>query len=731
MDVLFLKILNMSISASWLILAIILFRALLKKAPKWINCALWVLVAVRLLYPISFESSMSLVPNPEPVPLEIFMVEPPETHTDTIIDSTANPNLPDVPSTVLDTTVDMMQTRSVYANATLIWISGVAAMIAYAAISCIRVRRKVKASLRLRDRIWICDNIQTPFILGCFKPKIYIPSGTDEVQLPHIIAHENAHLKRCDHWWKPFGYLVLAIHWFNPLVWIAYILLCRDIELACDEKVIRELNQSESIAYSEALLSCSVNRRTVMICPLAFGEVGVKERVKRVLNYKKPAFWIVVVAVVASIVLGVCFLTNPKGQPLHAPEPFAHSYRVESISYDAAHYNFAYTPETAPLYNLTSDCTLMILEDKKSNEWLQAGGFTEIALNEGNFDEYFRIDAIWDGTSANELRKNNEKAWKAVVSPDIPDSVFYYLMLQENGDVYLTYGYFNPANNADKKSDDSSIRWVFKLARYDLLSCNAVSDGLNCYIEPSYYPNGFDFDYKSVVAGSINDKGALVFDVDWDTDALIISEDYYAHGNIIEKETYELERNADGKFVLEVARRNDENEHANYFIKGESGTYVLHIDFPFAPKTTDLDTAIHNAIMEHNKDRYYKGVFTCESHIVLATEAGGPASAGQIGTLTVYALALYEEYDLSEEGIQSVSGGCSPVALTFHVTETGYALSEYWESGDGADYSDDIRDKFPEDVLDTIWNPQNHVDALKAENHQKALDFSAQKGGFQ
>jgi hypothetical protein len=303
-------------------------------------------------------------------------------------------------------------------------------------------------------------------------------------------------------------------------------------------------------------------------------------------------------------------------------------------------------------------------------------------------------------------------------------------MLQENGDVYMTHGYFNPENNADKKSDDSSIRWVFKLARYDLLSCNAVSDGLNCYIEPSYYPNGFDFDYKSVVAGSINDKGTLVFDVDWDTDALIIGEDYYAHGNIIEKETYELERNADGKFVLEVARRNDENEHANYFIKGESGTYVLHIDFPFAPKTTDLDTAIHNAIMEHNKDRYYKGVFTCESHIVLATEAVEPASAGQIETLTVYALALYEEYDLSEEGIQSVSGGCIPVALTFHVTETGYALSEYWEPGDGADYSDDIRDKFPEDVLDTIWNPQNHVDALKAENHRKALDFSAQKGDF-
>lgn len=192
------------------------------------------------------------------------------------------------------------------------WIVGIFTFAVFALVSYRKIHNKVRPSLNVRDNIWICDDIQTPFILGCFKPKIYIPSGTDEVQLPHIIAHENAHLKRCDHWWKPLGYLVLAIHWFNPLVWIAYILLCRDIELACDEKVIRELNQSESISYSETLLSCSVNRRTILVCPLAFGEVGVKERVKRVLNYKKPAFWIVVVAIIAAIVTAVCFLTNPK-----------------------------------------------------------------------------------------------------------------------------------------------------------------------------------------------------------------------------------------------------------------------------------------------------------------------------------------------------------------------------------------------------------------------------------
>ena len=310
MDALFLKILNMSIAASWLILAVILLRVFLKKAPKWINVLLWAMVAVRLLCPISFESSLSLVPNAEPIPQEIFMMEPPENHESAVFDPIENPNLPSVPSVSVDTSIEQIQWKSVFA--TFGWMFGMGVMFVYAAISYILVKRKVKASLHLRDNTWICDDIQTPFILGAIKPRIYIPSGTNEAQLPHIIAHENAHLKRRDHWWKPLGFLVLAIHWFNPLVWVAYILLCRDIELACDEKVIRDLNKSESISYSEALLSCSVNRKTIMVCPLAFGEVGVKERVKRVLNYKKPAFWIIIVAVIACIVLSVCFLTNPK-----------------------------------------------------------------------------------------------------------------------------------------------------------------------------------------------------------------------------------------------------------------------------------------------------------------------------------------------------------------------------------------------------------------------------------
>lgn len=311
MDAIFLKIVNMSIAASWLILAVMLLRVVLKKAPKWINVLLWALVAIRLVCPFSFESALSLIPSNETIPLDIGMDTTPAINSGIhAINNAVNPIISQSNTPAIGASVNPLQiTIGIYE---CIWILGIAVLLLYAAISFIHLQKRVRASLYLRDNIWICDDIQTPFILGVFKPRIYIPSGTDEAQLPHINAHENAHLKRRDHWWKPLGFLVLAIHWFNPLVWLAYILLCRDIELACDEKVIRELNQGESIAYSEALLSCSVNRRMVMVCPLAFGEVGVKERVKRVLNYKKPAFWIIVVAVIASVALAVCFLTNPK-----------------------------------------------------------------------------------------------------------------------------------------------------------------------------------------------------------------------------------------------------------------------------------------------------------------------------------------------------------------------------------------------------------------------------------
>ena len=311
MEAIFLKILNMSITASWLVLAIVILRLILKKAPKAISVFMWALVGVRLICPFSFESILSLIPSAETVPQDIIYSEAPAIHSGVpIFNSTVNPIISENLAPEVGASVNPMQIIAFVAS--VVWIVGIVAMLLYTVISYFRIHRKVREAVPYQDNIWLCDHIDTPFILGVIRPRIYLPSNMNEQDIEYVIAHEKAHLKRHDHWWKPLGFLLLTVYWFNPILWIAYILLCKDIELACDEKVIKDMGTEIKKPYSEALINCSVPRKMISACPLAFGEVGVKGRVKSVLNYKKPAFWIIVVAVVASIVVAVCFLTNPK-----------------------------------------------------------------------------------------------------------------------------------------------------------------------------------------------------------------------------------------------------------------------------------------------------------------------------------------------------------------------------------------------------------------------------------
>ena len=317
----FLKIVNMSISASWLVLAVLVFRLVFKKAPKWIHVLLWGVVAVRLLCPFSIESALSLIPSAETISPEIMMSPEPTIHTGVpAINSVVNPIITE---TFAPEPVASANPLQIWIPVlAMIWGIGVALLLAYTAISYWRLHRKVRTAVLLRDNIFQSEVVSSPFVLGIIKPKIYLPFQIDGQNLEHVVSHEQAHIRRRDHWWKPLGFLLLTIHWFNPLMWLAYVLLCRDIELACDEKVVKELGKDQRADYSQALLACSVNRRMIAACPLAFGEVGVKERVKSVLNYKKPAFWVIVVSVIACAVVAVCFLTNPLGNPGELPQWF-------------------------------------------------------------------------------------------------------------------------------------------------------------------------------------------------------------------------------------------------------------------------------------------------------------------------------------------------------------------------------------------------------------------------
>lgn len=350
MSEIFLKIVNMSISASWVVLAVLLLRLLLKKAPKWINGILWGIVGLRLIMPFSFESIFSLIPSAETFSKASNSLRPHFESGVTVIDNQVNDYLGG------HYCEGVTRPAGLFADITtvlaVVWIVGIIVLLLYTIISYLRVKNKIGTAVILRDNIYQSESVVSPFVLGIIKPKIFLPFNMSKQDEDLVIAHEEAHIKRKDHFWKPLGFIILTIHWFNPLMWLGYVLLCRDIEIACDEKVVKKLSNEQRTDYSQALLNCSVNRRMIAACPLAFGEVGVKERVKGVLNYKKPAFWILVVSIIAIVVASVCLLTNP------------HSAKLENIvgKYDDSAVRI-YTSSDSETYHSVGEVSKDLLHD--------------------------------------------------------------------------------------------------------------------------------------------------------------------------------------------------------------------------------------------------------------------------------------------------------------------------------------------------------------------------------
>ena len=313
MDDVFLKLVNLSISASWLILAVLVLRVVLKKAPKWVMPLLWGVVALRLVCLFSIESALSLIPSAETIPSEIVTeTREPVLYEQATLDIVTNPTLPSAAEVPVG--VSRQQAQVDFNIYSVLWLAGMAALLVHALVSAGKLKRKLATAILLRDNIYESEFVDSPFVFGVVKPNIYLPMHMDEGTAAYVIAHERAHLARRDHWWKVLGYLVLALHWFNPLVWVAYILFCRDIELACDEKVVKGLDGAARADYSQALLSCAAPKRAVAACPLAFGEGNIKTRVKSALHYRKPAFWVAAAAVLAVVIVAVCFLTNPRSE---------------------------------------------------------------------------------------------------------------------------------------------------------------------------------------------------------------------------------------------------------------------------------------------------------------------------------------------------------------------------------------------------------------------------------
>ncbi len=574
----FLNIVNTSISAGWLILAVLILRPALKKAPKWVSVLLWGIVALRLVCPFSIESALSLIPSAETIPTEILTENSFDIQSGIApVDDLVNDYLGD--HYYEGVTVPVGNGLNVITLLAVLWCAGVLAMAAYTAVSCLRLYRRIRTAILLRENIYQSETVSSPFVFGLFRPRIYLPFRMDKTALRHVVAHESAHIRRHDHWWKPLGFLLLTIHWFNPLMWLGYILLCRDIELACDEKVIRELDGVEKANYSQVLLSCSIDRRMIAACPLAFGEVGIKERVKSVLSYKKPAFWIIVLSVVLCAALAVCFLTDPENI---RETPFGRSYTIVEAIYVNPNHEI---PDAK--YSLSSDQIIFSCTDaENTDQWHYAGASTEIRLKRSIFDNYI-YDAGdssgWKtGFSAAKIRRDNDRAWRCIAE----EGVSYYLLRQKNSDFYLAGLYYDKEGETDRSSDDSNIFYILKLKATPSLTCVAYSEGLDAHMVPSFYPDGFLFDDSRICSGEVNITGRLVLTPEWDTDTLTITEEYhmgYSNGHTdVQRETYTLRKRPDGTFELPVIRRGETEGNAYYLIEGEGGVYALKLHFPGA-----------------------------------------------------------------------------------------------------------------------------------------------------
>lgn len=430
---LFVGSLNLAVAASWLIAALLLLRPLLKRlAPKWVLCALWALVAVRLVCPVALQSDLSVyrlagdaVQSSGQVtyfrdtgfcgdvryrPATLLPGVSAETS------STPDNTVPDTTTTADAIPRPQTPARSVDMNLpSILWAVGIYVMLMLALAGYLSLREDVAASIPLEGNVYLCDSIKSPFILGMFRPRIYLTSGMDEAARVCVLRHERAHLRRGDHLWKPLGFLLLAVYWYNPLVWAAYILFCRDMELACDERVIRDMAAEERAAYSQALLDCSRGRHWVAACPLAFGEVGVKTRVKAVLWYKKPAFWAVLAAVVVCAVVAVCFLTNPKGTENEESDQSPASYQNVAL--------VAYQTDTVTLtgyagdVETTSGSTLGKLLSNADWTFLREGraddGTDEdyTILAQVNDDTALRFYAAAPGESTVKITAGDESRW--------------------------------------------------------------------------------------------------------------------------------------------------------------------------------------------------------------------------------------------------------------------------------------------------------------------------------
>ena len=445
MEDLFIHVLNISITASVLVLAIILYRLFAKKAPKWVSVLLWGFVGLRLLLPFSIESALSLIPSKNTIPTTITHDRYPAFDTGFgSIDEIVNPILsgsmearPEYSSNPMHTLITILG---------WIWLCVMLCMLLYMAASFIYLRIKTRVRVEREDNIYLCDYVKTPFILGIIRPHIYIPSDISDKYYSHVVAHERAHIKRCDHIWKPLGFLLLSVYWFNPLLWVAYLLLCRDIETACDERVISNIDDNEKAAYSEALLSLGIKSRIISACPLAFGEVSVKSRVSAISKYKKPAAIAIAISLVICTVFAVCFLTYRKNDAVAINTGIWYAGKVIG----AADVNT--TCDDVPRFVFTENGDILVQSNNLADlSYVGLGKMNTAYISKSEYEKLFEGVNFRSGYDAEYFHDKVKAAWR--ITPSVSSGINHkevYLLRSEN-ELYMGF------------ADDDRIPAIYEL----------------------------------------------------------------------------------------------------------------------------------------------------------------------------------------------------------------------------------------------------------------------------
>lgn len=430
MSGLFIRLFNISISAGFFVLAVLLFRLVFKKAPKFISVLLFGLVGLRLIIPISIESSISLVPSKATLPENIELEQYPMIESGIgAVDEIVNPFLESSFAPVPEASANPMQI--VIGIFAYVWLIIAVTMILYLLISYLILKSKLRESVLIEERIYASDRVKTPFILGIVKPKIYIPSDASEDVLSIIKAHEEAHISRGDHLWKPIAFIILSVYWFNPVIWLAYYFLCRDIELACDEKVMKSYTAEEKASYSKALLEMSMDAKRLGACPLAFGEVGVKARIVRIRDYTKPAAIVIILSIITTTVLGACFLTDKKA----ADASFADGiYYAKETIYAASDNKDSI--KDLPYFIFYSDGTASLVS-RSVNDGLieQIGERNKCFVSKKDYNAMFEDGSL----DVKKLRKSTSDVYLIEV-PESVKALSYrklYVFLQKNGEIFI------------------------------------------------------------------------------------------------------------------------------------------------------------------------------------------------------------------------------------------------------------------------------------------------------